>query len=60
MYIIYRNKKHTFKSYTFASYDSARLFVRKLLRLRDPIASKWDWDYSNPTLGEFGYSIKKI
>jgi len=60
MYIIYKDNKRTFRNYTFSSYDAARVFIRKLLRKRDPWASKSLWDYSNPRLYDFGYSIKKI
>lgn len=60
MYILYKDGKRTFKNYTFPTYDSARVFVRKLLRKRDPWASKTLWYYSNPNLGTFGYSIKKV
>lgn len=67
MYVIYKDSKRTFRNYTFASYDSARLFVRKTLRER---AKNKNWKdgwmvrllslYSNPNLGTFGYSIKKV
>ena len=60
MYVIYKDYKRTFKNNTFGSYDSARKYIRKMLRQRDPWASKTLWDYSNPRLGDFGYSIKKI
>ena len=60
MYVIYKDSKHTFIRHTFASYDTARTFLRKLLRKRDPWASRTLWDYSNPRLSTFGYSIKKV
>lgn len=60
MYVIYKDSKRTFIRNTFATYDSARIFIRKLLRTRDPWSSKTLWDYSNPRLSDFGYSIKKV
>lgn len=60
MYLIYKNGKRTFKNFTFASYDSARVFIRKLLRKRDPWFSRTLALYSNPNLSTFGYSIRKI
>lgn len=60
MYIITKDYKRTFKNNTFASYDSARCFLRKLLRQRHSWWCKTIADYSNPNLSDFGYSIKKI
>ena len=60
MYVIYKDSKRTFIRNTFATYDAARVFIRKLLRKRDPWASKTLWNYSNPRLYDFGYSIKKV
>lgn len=60
MYVIYKDGKRTFIRNTFATYDSARTFIRKTLRKRDPWASRTLWYYSNPNLSNFGYSIKKV
>ena len=60
MYIITKNYKRTFKNYTFASYDSARCFLRKTLRKRHPWFCRTVAQYSNPILHDFRYSIKKI
>lgn len=59
MYVIYKDSKRTFIRNTFATYDSARTFLRKTLRKRD-IGWKALWLYSNPNLGTYGYSIKKV
>lgn len=60
MYVIYKDGRRTFKQHTFYSYDLARCFVRRVLRDRFPLESKTWWNYSNPRLHDFGYSIKKV
>lgn len=65
MYRIYKNNRSVFTNKTFASYEAARLFLRKYIR-----KNKVDWKtsefhsltmgdvYRTPSISIFGYSIK--
>lgn len=59
MFVIYKDGRRTFIRNTFASYDAARVFIRKLIRKREPWLSLTSPHY-NPALGVLGYSVKKV
>ena len=66
MYQVFKNGKTSIKT-TFTSYEKARQAVRKLIRQTYPVnttkpvpfAGVLGWT-SNPQIGDFGYSIKKV
>ena len=66
MYQVFKNGKTSIKT-TFTSYEKARQAVRKLIRQTYPVNTKKSmpivavigWT-SNPQIGDFGYSIKKV
>lgn len=59
MFAIFKNGKKTVRR-TFSNYDLARCYVRKLIRERALPYKVWGALYSNPNLGDYDYSIKRI
>ena len=66
MYIIQRNNKR-FSKKQFNSYEDARSYVRKTIRkylnmlnLRYPLEDVGGIFYRNPSIQQYGYSIKSI
>jgi hypothetical protein len=56
MYAIYKFGRKTVRK-TFENYESARQYARKLCR---KATERSFLDTSNPMLGDYGYSIKRI
>ena len=66
MYQVFKNGKTSIKT-PFTTYEKARQAVRKLIRRQYPVGGPsvptlqavFGWT-SNPQIGDFGYSIKKV
>ena len=42
----------------FSTYEQARQYARKLIRKNEPMRNFW-WT-SNPMIGDYGYTIRKL
>lgn len=58
MYVITKNGKKTVRK-TFASYEAARNYLRKLIRKTD-VFYAWDCFYRNPSLTDYDWRIKRV
>lgn len=59
MYVVLKNNKKTVRQ-TFTTYETARQYVRKLIRKSFKPFERSFWDTSNPMIGDYGYSIKRV
>lgn len=59
MYVILKNNKKTVRK-TFVNYEAARQYVRKLIRKAFLPNDRSFFDTSNPMIGDYGYSIKRV
>lgn len=64
MYKVYRNGNRSLRQ-TFETYEEARKAVRRLIRkTTTPLArfAQQDYfgDFTSPTIGDFGFSIKRV
>ncbi len=62
MYIVFKNSRPAGNK-KFSTYETARQWVRKHIRKTGQRASNFFGDVcwtSNPMIGDFGYSIRKV
>lgn len=62
MYKVYRNGNRSLRQ-TFETYEEARKAVRNLIRARtrkQGIVANRVFEWSHPTLSDFGFSIKRV